>query len=57
MLAMIGTGVLYFSFALLIDIVQQRKFKHIDHNFLGEKIFTLPPDDDVKREEELVVKS
>jgi hypothetical protein len=57
MLAMIGTGVLYFSFALLIDIVQQRKFKRIDHNFFGERIFTLPPDDDVKREEEFVVKS
>jgi ABC-type glutathione transport system ATPase component len=54
--AMIVWGVVFFLISLLIDFVQQRKFR--DHDGLPinpQAVFTLPPDEDVLKEEREVI--
>jgi hypothetical protein len=51
-LAMFGFGVLFFVVALLIDYVQQISFRKLDGvQRNAQVLFTLPPDDDVLKEE------
>ncbi len=52
MAAMIGFGFVYFTWALFIDYSQQRAFRDYDGNPRNaQPLFTLPPDDDVQKEE------
>jgi ABC-type glutathione transport system ATPase component len=53
---MIIWGVVFFLVSLLIDFMQQRKFR--DHDGLprnSQAVFTLPPDEDVLKEEREVI--
>jgi ABC-type transport system involved in cytochrome bd biosynthesis fused ATPase/permease subunit len=51
------SAVLYFCLALLIDSWNQKKYKNTDTVFAGDRAYTLPPDEDVTREENLVRES
>ena len=53
---MIIWGVVFFLISLLIDFMQQRRFR--DHDGLPrnpQTVFTLPPDEDVLKEEREVL--
>jgi ABC-type multidrug transport system fused ATPase/permease subunit len=50
-------AVLYFCLSLLLDSTNQNKYKNTDTVFAGDRAYTLPPDEDVIREENLVRES
>jgi len=51
-LSMVGYGILFFALSIFIDYRKQLSFRDLDgNNFNMQPIFTLPPDEDVLREE------
>jgi hypothetical protein len=55
---MLGFGVLFFMVALLIDYIQQISFRRLDGvHRNAQAVFTLPPDEDVLKEERTIRES
>jgi hypothetical protein len=44
---MASSAVLYFCLALLLDSLNQKKYKNTDTVFAGDRAYTLTPDEDV----------
>ena len=51
---MVSSGILYFLATWALDSSIQKRYRNTDQSFAGDRAYTLPPDEDVMREETLV---